>query len=201
MVLLPSVFFGFLFTKITIVIHHKLPLTYLQPRPSQIHPSLIPSGFNTPVSENTYTLYSSTFHLYIPIYIYTHITMKLKTKTWLKPLCEPLYDLVQFSPKNMSFYNTIVPSPIATFLLRLIALISRLSFAILEIFLDLNFRFSNLSPSNIALDDKTVMHFWAPTKIKPSRPNVVLIHGYGGTSRYQFYWQVGVFSGSVWYFN
>ncbi|XP_054782977.1 uncharacterized protein LOC129290278 [Prosopis cineraria] len=39
-------------------------------------------------------------------------------------------------------------------------------------------------------DDKTVMQFWVPTKLNPNKPNLTLIHGFGGSSRWQFCCQI-----------
>ena len=63
-----------------------------------------------------------------------------------------------------------------------------------EIMLALKFRLCNLSPCSVPLDDQTIVHFWAPNKRQPNHPNLILIHGYGGNSRWQFYRQVGSLS-------
>ncbi|XP_028763188.1 monoacylglycerol lipase ABHD6 [Neltuma alba] len=39
-------------------------------------------------------------------------------------------------------------------------------------------------------DNKTVMQFWVPTTINPHKPNLILIHGFGGSSRWQFFCQI-----------
>ncbi|KAM7253505.1 hypothetical protein ACFE04_021659 [Oxalis oulophora] len=57
-------------------------------------------------------------------------------------------------------------------------------------FLSLYFRFCDLSPSTIDLDDQTTIHFWIPNHRKFNKPNLVMIHGYGGNSRWQFIHQI-----------
>nr|GMC55728.1 2-hydroxy-6-oxononadienedioate/2-hydroxy-6-oxononatrienedioate hydrolase-like [Ipomoea batatas] len=53
------------------------------------------------------------------------------------------------------------------------------------------FRSCNLSPCTVDLDDHTTMHFWAPTHRHFRKPNLVIIHGYGGNAKWQFALQLG----------
>uniref|UniRef100_A0A7N2R462 Uncharacterized protein n=1 Tax=Quercus lobata TaxID=97700 RepID=A0A7N2R462_QUELO len=46
-----------------------------------------------------------------------------------------------------------------------------------------------MSPCTISLDDQTTMHFWTPNRRQLNKPTLVLIHGYGGNSRWQFFTQ------------
>lgn len=64
----------------------------------------------------------------------------------------------------------------------------------IDTMLSLYFHMCNLSPCTIDLDDKTTMHFWAPKHRRFSKPDLVIIHGYGGNSRWQFVYQVGSLS-------
>ncbi|KAL5822362.1 hypothetical protein ACOSQ4_020262 [Xanthoceras sorbifolium] len=52
------------------------------------------------------------------------------------------------------------------------------------------FRLCDLSPCTVDLDDQTTLHFWTPNHRKFNKPTLVIIHGYGGTSRWQFLYQV-----------
>lgn len=54
----------------------------------------------------------------------------------------------------------------------------------------LYFHLCNLSPCTVDIDDQTTIHFFTPNHRKFNKPNLVLIHGYGGTSRWQFVHQV-----------
>ncbi|KAI4355430.1 hypothetical protein L6164_004206 [Bauhinia variegata] len=51
-----------------------------------------------------------------------------------------------------------------------------------------------MRPCTVLLDDQTMMHFWLPRNRQLNKPNVALIHGYGGNSRWQFFSQVGPLS-------
>ncbi|CAH9076929.1 unnamed protein product [Cuscuta europaea] len=61
---------------------------------------------------------------------------------------------------------------------------------IFDSILSLYFRFCNLCPCTVDLDDQTTVHFWAPTHRHFSKPNLVIIHGYGGNAKWQFALQV-----------
>ncbi|XP_011072585.1 uncharacterized protein LOC105157804 [Sesamum indicum] len=61
----------------------------------------------------------------------------------------------------------------------------------IEALLSFYFSFScNLVQCSVDLDDQTTMHFWGPAHRKFSKPNLIMIHGYGGNSRWQFVYQV-----------
>uniref|UniRef100_A0A5B7C4T2 Putative monoacylglycerol lipase abhd6-B-like n=1 Tax=Davidia involucrata TaxID=16924 RepID=A0A5B7C4T2_DAVIN len=62
--------------------------------------------------------------------------------------------------------------------------------------LSLYFRFCDLSPCTVDLDDQTTMHFWTANHRRFNKPGLVLIHGCGGNSRWQFVRQVGPLSQS-----
>ncbi|XP_073135461.1 uncharacterized protein [Henckelia pumila] len=63
---------------------------------------------------------------------------------------------------------------------------------VVEAIMSLYFRFfCNLEQCTIDLDDRTTMHFWAPAHRKFNKPNLLMIHGYGGNSKFQFAYQVG----------
>ncbi|PON88938.1 Alpha/beta hydrolase fold [Trema orientale] len=65
---------------------------------------------------------------------------------------------------------------------------------LIEIFLGLHFRFHGLSPCTIDLDDQTTMHFWTANHRRFDKPDLVMVHGYGGNSIWQFLGQVGPLS-------
>lgn len=52
------------------------------------------------------------------------------------------------------------------------------------------YRFSNLSPCTLDLDEHTTIQFWAPNHRRFDKPNLVLIHGYGGDAKWQFMYQI-----------
>lgn len=64
----------------------------------------------------------------------------------------------------------------------------------IDTMLSLYFRLCNLSPCTVDLDDQTTMHFWTPNHRKINKPDLVIIHGYGGNSRWQFVHQVRALS-------
>ncbi|KAD4889405.1 hypothetical protein E3N88_21478 [Mikania micrantha] len=70
--------------------------------------------------------------------------------------------------------------------------VKRLPVIIAEAFLLLYFSYScNLSPCTVDLDDcQTSMHIWAPNHRRCNKPNLVMVHGYGGNSKWQFVLQV-----------
>lgn len=69
-------------------------------------------------------------------------------------------------------------------------------FVLIESILSYNFRRSHLSPCTVDLDDETAMHFWTTNRMHRAdhKPNLVVIHGYGGDPRWQFSGQVGSLS-------
>ncbi|KAF8011503.1 hypothetical protein BT93_J1954 [Corymbia citriodora subsp. variegata] len=68
---------------------------------------------------------------------------------------------------------------------------------LVDIFLSLYFWSCGLSPCTVDLDDgQTTVHFWGSTHRRSKKPYLVLIHGYGGNSKCQFWAQVGCLSQS-----
>lgn len=65
---------------------------------------------------------------------------------------------------------------------------------ILDPLLSILYHFYGLSPCTVDLDDQTTMHYWTAKHRRFNRPSLVLIHGYGSTSKWQFYRQVGQLS-------
>uniref|UniRef100_A0A2P2QLC2 Abhydrolase domain containing n=1 Tax=Rhizophora mucronata TaxID=61149 RepID=A0A2P2QLC2_RHIMU len=57
-----------------------------------------------------------------------------------------------------------------------------------------HFRLCGLTPLTIDLDNQTTLHFWTSGHRKHDRPNLVMIHGYGGDARLQFFGQVSSLS-------
>ncbi|GAA0167889.1 serine protease [Lithospermum erythrorhizon] len=86
-----------------------------------------------------------------------------------------------------SIYTTIT-----TTLLSLIPKIQRTTIfvPIIDSIMSLYFHFLDLSPCMINLDDQTTMHFWVPRRPRLKKPNLVLIHGYGGNTKWQFMYQI-----------
>ncbi|XP_024970238.1 uncharacterized protein LOC112509488 [Cynara cardunculus var. scolymus] len=76
-------------------------------------------------------------------------------------------------------------------LLFLYAAVKRLPIEFAELFLSAYFCYCNLSPCTVDLDDcQTSIHIWAPYHRRCNKPNLVLVHGYGGNSKWQFVLQV-----------
>ncbi|KAJ0929278.1 putative triacylglycerol lipase [Helianthus annuus] len=70
-------------------------------------------------------------------------------------------------------------------------LINRFAVIFADALLSLYFRYCGLSKSVVDLDDnQTTMHIWTPTNRYCNKPNLVLIHGFGGNSKWQFLFQV-----------
>ncbi|KAJ8774233.1 hypothetical protein K2173_009664 [Erythroxylum novogranatense] len=65
-----------------------------------------------------------------------------------------------------------------------------------DVFLSLNFLLSNMTPCTVDLDDQTTMHYWITNHRRFDKPDLVLVHGYGGHSRWQFAYQVRALSGT-----
>ncbi|XVE88625.1 hypothetical protein DITRI_Ditri19aG0084700 [Diplodiscus trichospermus] len=64
----------------------------------------------------------------------------------------------------------------------------------MDTILSLYFRLCDLSPCAIDLDDQTTIHFWVPNHRRFNKPSLVMVHGYGGNSLWQFLYQVGPLS-------
>ncbi|KAM1219251.1 hypothetical protein ACFX2G_047344 [Malus domestica] len=58
----------------------------------------------------------------------------------------------------------------------------------------LYFRLCGLSPCTIDVDDQTTVHFWTANHRRFDKPGLVLVHGYGGNSLWQFVCHVGALS-------
>ncbi|XVF74321.1 hypothetical protein PTKIN_Ptkin13bG0101100 [Pterospermum kingtungense] len=64
----------------------------------------------------------------------------------------------------------------------------------MDTILSLYFRLCDLSPCAIDLDDQTTIHFWVANHRRFNKPSLVMVHGYGGNSLWQFLYQVGPLS-------
>ncbi|KAJ4833240.1 hypothetical protein Tsubulata_028215 [Turnera subulata] len=67
-------------------------------------------------------------------------------------------------------------------------------FTLIDTLISTYYRFCDLSPFTVDLDDQTTVHFWISNHRRHHKPNLVIIHGYGGDARWQFYHQVGPLS-------
>ncbi|XP_024972171.1 uncharacterized protein LOC112511033 [Cynara cardunculus var. scolymus] len=73
----------------------------------------------------------------------------------------------------------------------LYAIIHRFPVTFADAILSAYFRYCCLSPSTVYLDDnQTTLYFWATKHGSSKKPNLVLIHGFGGNSKWQFILQV-----------
>lgn len=93
------------------------------------------------------------------------------------------------------FYPSTLSSILHTFLSDLLThnglpILVKLLGTILGIY----FRFCGLSPRTFDLDDRTTVHFWTADQRRPDKPDLVMVHGYGGDSIWQFLGQVGPLS-------
>lgn len=68
--------------------------------------------------------------------------------------------------------------------------------AFADAFLGLYFRLCGLSSCSIELDEQTTMHFWVSNPRRSNKPDLLMLHGYGGNSKWQFIHQVGSLSRS-----
>ncbi|KAL8139783.1 hypothetical protein V2J09_005804 [Rumex salicifolius] len=59
-----------------------------------------------------------------------------------------------------------------------------------DLLLALYFRYCGLSPSTFDVDESTTVHVWSSAHRRHSKPNLILLHGFGGDSRWQFYSQI-----------
>ncbi|KAM5579566.1 hypothetical protein ABKV19_009375 [Rosa sericea] len=66
--------------------------------------------------------------------------------------------------------------------------------AFADAFLGVYFRLCGLSSCIIELDEQTTMHFWASNPRRSDKPDLLMLHGYGGNSKWQFMHQVGSLS-------
>lgn len=69
-------------------------------------------------------------------------------------------------------------------------------FPVLDASLSFYFRYCGLSTCTVDIDDQTYLHFWRVNKPDPDKPNLVIIHGYGADSKWQFLYQIGELSKS-----
>ncbi|KAJ4833238.1 hypothetical protein Tsubulata_028213 [Turnera subulata] len=60
----------------------------------------------------------------------------------------------------------------------------------IDTLLSMYYRLCCFSPRTINLDPKTTMHFWTTKHTSPNKPNLLMIHGFGGDARSQFVHQV-----------
>lgn len=67
-------------------------------------------------------------------------------------------------------------------------------FFVVDAVFSVYFWFCGLTSLTVDLDDRTTMHFWTSTHRRFDKPNLVMVHGYGGDARWQFLYQVGFLS-------
>lgn len=67
-------------------------------------------------------------------------------------------------------------------------------FRIPDTLVALYYRLCGLSPCTVDIDDQTTIHFWTANHRRFDRPSLVMVHGYGGNSLWQFARQVGPLS-------
>lgn len=63
-------------------------------------------------------------------------------------------------------------------------------FLLIDVIATVYFKLCNLSSTTVDLDHSTTMHFWISAHRRFNKPNLLLIHGYGGNSKWQFVRQV-----------
>ncbi|XP_020533863.1 lipase 1 isoform X1 [Jatropha curcas] len=67
-------------------------------------------------------------------------------------------------------------------------------FNLVDIIFSIYYRLCGLTSFTVDLDDQTTVHFWTSNYRRIDRPNLVMIHGYGGDARWQFLYHVGFLS-------
>lgn len=63
-------------------------------------------------------------------------------------------------------------------------------FRIPDTLIALYYRLCGLSPCTVDIDYQTTIHFWTATHRRFDKPSLVMVHGYGGNSLWQFVLQV-----------
>ncbi|KAH7547081.1 hypothetical protein FEM48_Zijuj01G0269300 [Ziziphus jujuba var. spinosa] len=96
----------------------------------------------------------------------------------------------------LSFYRSITVAFFQYLLSFLLNLYQLPLVSLADVLLGIYFRFCGLSPCTINLDDQTSMYFWTANQTLSNKPSLVMIHGYGGNSKWQFVRQVGTLSKS-----
>ena len=97
-------------------------------------------------------------------------------------------DFVQLSQAFLSYFSILLS--ILQCKVSVLSNLGRVFISFLDTMLSLNFRLCSMSPCTISLFDQTTMHFWTHNRRQLNKPTLVLIHGYGGNSRWQFFTQV-----------
>ncbi|KAL8232449.1 hypothetical protein R6Q57_002227 [Mikania cordata] len=83
---------------------------------------------------------------------------------------------------RLLFFRRIIP---------MAGIISRFAVIFADATLSVYFRYCGLSKSTVDLDDdQTTLHIWASNHRRSNKPNLVLIHGFGGNSKWQFVLQI-----------
>ncbi|PWA42014.1 Alpha/beta hydrolase fold-1 [Artemisia annua] len=69
--------------------------------------------------------------------------------------------------------------------------ITRFPVIFADVLLSMYFRYCGLARSSVHLDDnQTIMHIWGSKRREYNKANLVLIHGFGGNSKWQFLLQI-----------
>ncbi|CAN6573595.1 unnamed protein product [Malus baccata var. baccata] len=95
----------------------------------------------------------------------------------------------------LSFYLATIIA-ISQFLISILPLLNPITLLITvaDLLLSVYFRSCGLCPCTVELDDQTTMHFWVANPRRSQKPALVMLHGYGGNSKWQFIHQVGFLS-------
>lgn len=67
-------------------------------------------------------------------------------------------------------------------------------FNLMDTLISFYYKLRGLESHTVDLDDQTTLHFWISNNRRSDKPNLVLIHGYGGDARWQFIYQIGLLS-------
>ncbi|XP_016649360.1 PREDICTED: lipase 1-like isoform X1 [Prunus mume] len=97
----------------------------------------------------------------------------------------------------LSFYLATIIA-ISQFLISILPYLNPITLLITlaDALLSLYLRSCGLCPCTVELDDQTTMNFWVANSRRSNKPALVMLHGYGGNSKWQFIHQVGSLSQS-----
>ncbi|GAV82710.1 Abhydrolase_6 domain-containing protein [Cephalotus follicularis] len=96
----------------------------------------------------------------------------------------------------LTFYLSTIQAVFRDIFSGLLYLNRTLSVLVMDKFLSLYFKSCDLSPCTIDLDNQTTMHFWSTNHRRFNKPILVMLHGYGSNSKWQFLYQVNSLSRS-----
>eukprot|EP00257_Ricinus_communis_P026092 XP_025013506.1 uncharacterized protein LOC112535251 [Ricinus communis] len=92
---------------------------------------------------------------------------------------------------SLIFYVSAILSILGHFLSIFKSNPASILFTLVDTTFSIYFGLCGLTSFTVDLDDHTTLHSWTSNTRKSDKPNLVMIHGYGGDARWQFLYQVG----------